>query len=173
LDAPSSAGSATITPTFQDMAYDSEFDFQCQPPVSEDSPSLSPLPAVANSDGFGAVAAGTGSIAKTSEKKKVTRKLSEFWSVETPEERVERTAREVELLRLDREDRMFAETRERLRRKDRQRAVDRERQRRHRDRSRERKIASGWVPRRKRVSEPVLNDAIHLHKIATEILSGI
>lgn len=79
--------------------------------------------------------------------------LFSFWQRESVEEKTEHHYRDLEELRKTREQRTLAEDRMVAMRKDRQRALDRERQQVHRDKVRDRKVANGWKPGQKRVSD--------------------
>jgi hypothetical protein len=90
--------------------------------------------------------------------------LFSFWQCESIEEKTERDYRDLEELRKTREQRKLAEDRMVAMRKDRRRALDRERQQVHRDKVRDLKVANGWKPGQKRVSD------CHCHSRITNLL---
>jgi len=82
--------------------------------------------------------------------------LFSFFSRESTEQTRERNLRDFEELRDTRDSRQLDDERTQAMRKDQQRASDRERQQLHRARVRDRKIANGWKPSQKRVSQSCL-----------------
>jgi hypothetical protein len=79
--------------------------------------------------------------------------LFSFFSRESTEQTRERNLRDFKELRDTRDSRQLADERMRAMRKDQQWACDRERQQLHRASVRDRKIANGWKPSQKRVSQ--------------------
>jgi hypothetical protein len=79
--------------------------------------------------------------------------LFSFWQRESVEEKTERHYRDLEELWKTREQRKLAEDRMVAMQKDRRRTLDRERQQVHRDKVRDLKVANGWKPGQKRVSD--------------------
>jgi hypothetical protein len=79
-------------------------------------------------------------------------KLETFFKVETAEAKLERTTRDFEGIAARREEQEFNDAHALTLRQARRHQGDRERQHKHRQASRERKIAAGWLPNQKRVS---------------------
>jgi len=79
-------------------------------------------------------------------------KLTSFWSVETMGEREGRVQQEFAALRDEADANAMDEAHLQRLKLLRKRAGDRERQQKHRDLVREKKIAAGWIPGKKRVS---------------------
>ena len=79
-------------------------------------------------------------------------KLTSFWSVETVDEREGRVQREFAALRDEADANGMDEAHSQRLKLLRKRAGDRERQQKHREMVREKKIAAGWIPGKKRVS---------------------
>ena len=82
--------------------------------------------------------------------------LFHFWGQESIEEKTDRDHRGFEELRTTREQRELEEDRKTAMKRDRRRAYDRERQQEHREKVRERKVANGWKPGQKRVSQLIM-----------------
>jgi hypothetical protein len=79
-------------------------------------------------------------------------RITSFWKIATPSEKEETCQSGFQQIR-DRQELVAAIVAKDSRKKlERSRTLARERQQAHRDRSKERKMSSGWVPREKRVS---------------------
>jgi hypothetical protein len=91
-------------------------------------------------------------VGTSKKKRKLPSTLTGFWHVETLDERAQRNARKFEELNRMDEGLQLANCQSKLSQKAMSRDCGRERQRRWRERKREQKLASGWVPGRKKVS---------------------
>jgi hypothetical protein len=93
--------------------------------------------------------------------------LLHFWSQESIEEKTDRDHQGFEELRTTRERRELEEDRMTAMKKDWQRAHDREQQQEHREKVQERKVANGWKPGQKRVSQCIICCDVHVTNLAS------
>src|SRR5205814_2280814 len=129
---------ASDVPTQADMARNTKFTFKVNLDVTNHHVDVPPAP--------------LPPAVRSEKNPPVRKKLTDFWSIESPEEQAEWMARELERDCQIFEARALAETREKLQHLHQKRADERERQRLHRERVWDEKVAAGWVPGQKRVS---------------------